>query len=336
MKHNDLPPAKIGVMLVNLGTPDAPDAGAVRRYLGEFLSDRRVIEMNPWLWKPILFGLILPFRSKRVAGAYRKIWHQETNESPLRFYSRIQAEKVEAALESRVKDTIVEWAMRYGNPSIPDTLLELKSRGCRRILVAPLYPQYSATTTATVNDKVFETLKGLRYQPVIRFLQSYHSHSGYIEGLGKSVELYMKNAESRPDVLIASFHGLPKACIEAGDPYYCHCAKTTRLLREYLNVDDNFLQMTFQSRFGPKQWLEPYTDETLTKLANSGTRHVAVLTPGFAADCLETLEEINMQNRELFLSQGGERFDYIPCLNASDTGIRMLADLVEKELSGWI
>lgn len=337
LRHSDIAPAKIGVMLVNLGTPNAADPSSVKRYLGEFLSDRRVIELNPWLWKPVLYGIILPLRSKRVAEAYRKIWHHDTDESPLRLYSRLQADRVGEALQQRRNQDInVVWAMRYGNPSIPDTLNGLRKQGCRHILVVPLYPQYSATTTATVTDKVFETLQSVRYQPAVRILPPYHDQPKYIHALALSVEDYLENTVGHPEVLIVSFHGLPKACIEAGDPYYCHCAKTIRLLRERLGVDENFLRLTFQSRFGPKQWLQPYTSETLTDLANSGIRHVAVLTPGFAADCLETLEEIGMQNRDLFLAQGGERFDYIPCLNDSPPGIEMLTDLIEEELSGWI
>ncbi|MGH8550472.1 MAG: ferrochelatase [Methylococcales bacterium] len=334
--HEDITPKKVGVLLVNLGTPEAPDAISVKRYLAEFLSDRRVIELHPWLWIPALHGLVLPLRSKRVAASYNKIWRRETDESPLRFFTRKQSESLGEYFNHSNRDVIVDWAMRYGSPSLPEALADLNKRGCRRILVVPLYPQYSATTTASVIDKVFESLKTMRYQPALRILPPYYDHRDYIEALASSVEHYLANSSNKPDVLIASFHGLPQAYVEAGDPYYSHCATTTRLLRERLGVDENFLRMSFQSRFGPEKWLRPYTDETLIDLAVSGVRSVAVVTPGFAADCLETLEEIAMQNRELFLARGGLDYDYIPCLNDSPAGIAMLAAMIGQELSGWI
>ncbi len=327
---------KIGVMLVNLGTPSAPDANSVRRFLAEFLSDRRVIELHPWLWKPVLHGFVLPARCKRVAESYARIWRQDTGESPLRLFTRRQSELLGEYFAPKNPEVILAWAMRYGNPSIPETMADLTERGCLRILVAPLYPQYSATTTASVVDKVSESLQAMRYQPALRILPPYYDCSWYINTLATSIEHYLQQTTKRPEVLIASFHGLPEACVEKGDPYYTQCVTTTRLLQERLGADASFLRMSFQSRFGPKKWLRPYTDETVIQLADSGVRDVAILAPGFAADCLETLEELGIQNRERFLARGGLRFDYIPCLNDSPAGMQMLRALIEHELSGWI
>ena len=326
---------KIGVMLVNLGTPEAPAAQSVKRYLAEFLSDRRVIELHPLLWRPLLYGVILPFRAQRVAEAYSKIWFQETDESPLRFFTRRQSELLGKRFNRTAPETTIDWAMRYGTPSIEEVIVKLRGRGCRRILVVPLYPQYSATTTATVNDQVFDSLKKMRWQPAIRTLPPYYDHPAYIEALATVIEKYLERLSEKPAVLLASFHGLPRDYVEAGDPYFMHCTKTTQLLRERLGFDEKALRMTFQSRFGPKEWLRPYTDETLAELAGSGVRGVAVFTPGFAADCLETLEEIAMQNRDLFLARGGERYDCIPCLNDTPAAIDMLEALIDQELKGW-
>lgn len=335
-QHPKTQAAETGVLLINLGTPQAHDSRSVRRYLGEFLSDRRVIELTPWLWKPLLHGIILRVRPRKVAEAYRAIWIDETDESPLRFFTRRQSERLSERLTENRHNPIVAWAMRYGHPSIPETIAALQRLGCQRILIAPLYPQYSATTTATVNDKVFDTLKALRWQPVIRVMPPYYDHPAYIEALAVSIENHLNAADQRPDAIIASYHGLPQAYSDAGDPYYCQCAKTTRLLRTRLGFREHDLRMSFQSRFGPKQWLQPYTNETLSTMAHDGARHVAVITPGFAADCLETLEEIGIQNRNLFLEHGGARYDVIPCLNDSEAGVRMLAELVLQELAGWI
>jgi len=334
--HPPVASGSIGVLLVNLGTPDGHDTAAVRRYLAEFLSDRRVIELTPWLWQPILHGVILRTRPARVAEAYHKIWRHETNESPLRYYTRRQAEQLGEQLRERENRVIVSWAMRYGRPSIAEQIAALQSQGCERLLVVPLYPQYSASTTATVNDRVFDTLKTLRWQPALRCLPPYYDHPAYVDAIARSIEQRLAADEQRPEVILASFHGLPQEYFEKGDPYYCHCAKTTRLLRERLGLDERQLRMTFQSRFGPKKWLQPYTDKTLRALAREGVRHVAVVMPGFAADCLETLEEMSMQNRDLFLGQGGRRYDVIPCLNDSEAGIVMLHSLVTQELGGWI
>ncbi len=326
----------VAALLINLGTPDAPSADSVRHYLAEFLSDRRVIESHPFIWQPLLHGWVLPLRIKRVAAAYAKVWNHEADESPLRFFTRRQSESLSERFKDPKREVVVDWAMRYGTPSIPQTLETLCHRGCRRILVVPLYPQYSAATTATAIDKVFESLTTMRFQPALRTLPPYFDRAAYIEALSSCVENHLANSSHKPDVLIASFHGLPQACVASGDPYYSHCVATTRLLRERLGADENFLRMSFQSRFGPKKWLRPFTDETLIDLAVSGVRNVAVLTPGFAADCLETLEEIGMQMRELFLARGGRHFDYIPCLNDSPAGIDMLAAMIGQELSGWI
>ncbi len=262
---------------------------------------------------------------------------KDSDESPLRYYTRKQAQKLRHSLSEYCNtQLIVAWAMRYGSPALDETLEKLKQQGCQRILVVPLYPQYSATTTATVTDKVFEVMRYWRWQPALRTVPPYFDHPAYIQALSDSISDCLATQERKPEVIIASYHGLPKECLEKGDPYHCHCAKTTRLLREKLAVDESYLQMTFQSRFGPKKWLEPATNHTLIDLAQKGIKHVAVITPGFAVDCLETLEEMGIQNRELFLQNGGERYDLIPCLNDSENGIGLLAELVRQELGGWI
>lgn len=335
-EHPQVASGKIGVLIVNLGTPDDYSEGAVRKFLAEFLSDQRVIELSPILWKPILHGIILRTRPGRVAHAYEKIWLHDTDESPLRFYTRRQAELLNERLSRKSARLLVSWAMRYGKPSVQDELLALQEQGCDRILIMPMYPQYSATTTATVTDKVFDILKSLRLQPSIRVVPPFYAHELYIRAVGDSIHDYLRRCEKKPDLILASFHGLPKENLGKGDPYFCHCSKTARLLREYLGVSDDFLRMTFQSRFGPKEWLQPYTDKTLETLAKEGTNHVAVITPGFPADCLETLEEMNIINRDLFLNAGGKLYDFIPCLNDSNIAISMLYGLISQELEGWI
>jgi ferrochelatase len=335
-EHPPLASGHIGVLLVNLGTPDAHDVASVRRYLAEFLSDRRVIELTPWLWQPLLHGIILRVRPARVAEAYHKVWIESTNESPLRYYTRRQAELLSAHFGERDGKLHVSWAMRYGNPSIPEQIGILHKLGCERLLIVPLYPQYSATTTATVNDRAFDVLKTLRWQPALRCLPPYYDHPAYIEAISQTIEPHLAAGEQPPEVILVSFHGLPQQYFDKGDPYYCHCAKTTRLLRERLGLDEKRLRMSFQSRFGPKKWLQPYTDKTLRALAREGVRHIAVVMPGFAADCLETLEEMGMQNRDLFLGHGGNRYDVIPCLNDSAIGIDMLHALIAQELAGWV
>jgi ferrochelatase len=325
---------KIGVLLVNLGTPDGTDYWSVRRYLKEFLSDRRVIETNRALWWVILNGIVLTTRPPKTGAKYRAIWNHELNESPLRTITRSQAEKVATALASR-STVVVDWAMRYGNPSIASRIDALVAKGCDRLLVFPLYPQYSASTTATVNDKVFDALKTLRAQPALRTVPPYPDDPVYIEALAGSIREHLAGLGFEPEVIIASYHGLPRSYVEKGDPYYDHCALTTARLSQALGPLGTRLRFTFQSRFGRAEWLKPYTDETIAGLAKDGMKRLAILTPGFAADCLETLEEIAGENKDIFLEHGGERFTFVPCLNDSEAGVRVLLHLIDRELRGW-
>jgi ferrochelatase len=330
------PPAKIGVLLVNLGTPDAADAESVRRYLKEFLSDPRVIEDQGLVWQAVLNGLILRIRPRRKARDYAKIWNQEKNESPLKTITRSQAEKLGSTLEPLGPHLKVDWAMRYGNPSIAARVNDLVARGCERILVIPLYPQYCAATTATVGDEVFRVLAGLRYQPSIRIAPPYYNDPIYIEALGSSISVELKQLDFKPEVVLASFHGVPQAYVDNGDPYYAHCVETMRLLRAELKLDETKLRMTFQSRFGRAKWLEPATDKTVRQLAKDGVKSIAVVTPGFSADCLETLEEIAVENARLFKKHGGKNFTAIPCLNDSGPGMLVIWQLALRELKGWV
>lgn len=325
---------RIGVLLVNLGTPDGTDYASMRRYLKEFLMDRRVIEWSPWKWYPILFGIVLNRRPQKVGKAYETIWNKEKNESWLRTYTRSQAEKMTARLAD-LPDVIVEWGMRYGNPSIAEKLDLLQKQGCERILLFPLYPQYAAATTATVNDKAFDKLKVMRWQPALRTVPPYHDHPAYIEALANSIQVHLATLDWQPDKVLASFHGIPQSYSDKGDPYYHHCQETARLLRERLGWDEDKLAVTFQSRFGPEEWLKPYTDKTVEALLAQGVRKIAVLNPGFVSDCLETLEEIAEQARESFLHHGGEKFTHIPCLNDSEDGMAVLEAQVRHELMGW-
>ena len=334
--HPDIRQGKLGVLLVNLGTPDRPEPGAVRRYLKEFLSDRRVIELNPLLWQPILQGIILNTRPRKSAAAYAKIWDSESGDSPLRAITRAQAEALSQRLAERHPQVVVGWAMRYGAPPIREALEGLREAGCRRILLMPLYPQYSAATTATACDEVFRHLMGERWQPAVRTLPPYHDEPAYIAALADSVRAALASAAWEPEVVLASFHGMPRETLDKGDPYHCHCQKTGRLLREALGWDEARLRVTFQSRFGPKEWLRPYSDETVVELARQGVKRIAVVCPGFAADCLETLEEVALGLKESFLENGGEDFLYIPCLNAGEAQIELLAGLAERELQGWL
>jgi ferrochelatase len=333
--HPSIRHGGIGVLIVNLGTPDNTSYWPMRRYLKEFLSDRRVIETNPILWWFILNGPILTKRPTSSGEAYRAIWNTERNESPLRTTTRSQAEILGKAFEenSRVR---VDWAMRYGNPSIPSRLEHLKEQGCERILLVPLYPQYSAATTATVCDKAFDALKTMRWQPSLRVAPPYYDDPAYIEALALSIQESLASLSFEPEVVIASFHGLPLEYFQKGDPYHCHCVKTTRLLREGLGWDDKKLFHTFQSRFGKAEWLQPYTDKTIARLAGEGVKRLAVVTPGFASDCVETLEEIAMQGKEIFLEHGGEDYALLPCLNDSPQGMHFLATHIRRELQGWI
>jgi protoporphyrin/coproporphyrin ferrochelatase len=326
---------KIGVLLVNLGTPDGIDYWSMRRYLKEFLSDRRVIEVNRVLWWLILNGIVLTTRPSKSGEAYRAIWNEERDESPLRTITRAQAEKVAARLGHR-EAIVVDWAMRYGNPSIISRVDALTAAGCDRLLVFPLYPQYAAATTATVNDKVFDALKAMRAQPALRTVPPYPADPVYIEALAQSIRTHLAGLDFEPEVILASFHGLPKEYVDKGDPYQQQCVATTEALRAALGPLGDKLKLTFQSRFGRAEWLQPYTDKTVEALARDGVKRMAVVTPGFAADCVETLEEIAEGAKEIFLENGGEKFSFIPCLNDSDGGIAVLVHLIERELAGWV
>ena len=332
--HPPVKSPKIGVVLLNLGTPDATDYWSVRRYLKEFLSDPRVIETPKWLWWPILNLVILSFRPQKSGHAYAQIWDKRTNESPLRVITRDQAESLAQRLGG--EDILVDYAMRYGNPSTQSVLEKMQAAGCQKILLVPLYPQYSATTTATANDKAFEALGKMRWQPAVRTAPAYFDDPKYIETLGNSIRDGVAALDFVPDVVITSYHGMPVEYLERGDPYHCQCFKTTRLVREYLGWDKDKLMVTFQSRFGPTKWLEPYTDVTLEELPKQGVKKVAILAPAFSADCIETLEEIAMQGKDSFMEAGGEQFAYIPCLNASPAGMDMIEAMVRRELSGWL
>lgn len=322
------------MLLVNLGTPDATDYWSMRRYLKEFLSDRRVIEENRLKWWLVLNLIILSVRPGRKGRDYEKIWNRERNESPLMTITRAQAEKLAPLIDDG--RLMIDWAMRYGNPSIASKLEALQREGCDRILLVPLYPQYAAATTATVCDKAFDALATMRWQPALRVAPAYYDDPVYIDALARSIERHLATLDFAPEVILASFHGMPEEYVRQGDPYYDQCAETTRLLRTRLGLDDQRLRLTFQSRFGPAEWLKPYTDKTVEQLAREGVKRLAVVTPGFAADCLETLEEIAMENAGIFRAAGGESFAAIPCLNDSADGLRVIAAVVKRELGGWI
>ena len=326
--HPPVAPPRIGVLLVNLGTPDAASPRAVKRYLGEFLSDRRVVEISPLLWQPILRGIILNTRPKKSAHAYSQVWREDG--SPLAAITAAQARALQGAFGAGVT---VDWAMRYGNPSIPERLAAMKAAGCERILIAPLYPQYCAATTATANDSAFATLAAMRWQPALRTLPPYHDDPRNIDALKASVEASLATLDFTPQTILASFHGMPKRTLELGDPYHCHCQKTARLLAEALGRP---LTITFQSRFGPAKWLEPATDTTLAALPGQGIKQVAIVAPGFSADCLETLEELSIRGRDTFLAAGGSDFAYLPCLNDSTIGVQLLRQILGQELEGWL
>ncbi len=325
---------KIGVLLVNLGTPDGTDKVSMRRYLKEFLMDRRVIEWSPFFWYPILFGIVLNTRPAKVGKAYETIWNKDLNESYLRTYTRNQAERMAKSFADQ-PNVRVDWAMRYGRPSIQSKMEELQKDGCDRILVFPLYPQYAAATTATVNDEAFKALLKMRWQPALRTVPPYHDDPVYIDALANSITRHLATLDWEPEVVLASFHGIPQSYFDKGDPYYCQCQKTARLLREKLGWPKEKLQVTFQSRFGPEEWLQPYTDKTVEKLGKEGTRRIAVINPGFVSDCLETLEEIAEQAAESFHHNGGEKFTHIPCLNDGADGMTVLQHVVRRELQGW-
>ncbi|MBU6166856.1 MAG: ferrochelatase [Alphaproteobacteria bacterium] len=325
--HVPVKSGRVGVLLVNLGSPDAPDVPSVRRFLREFLSDPRVIEIPQLIWRPILNLLILNVRPRTTAANYAKVWLPDG--SPITVYTRRQAE----ALQQRLGDgVLVDWAMRYGTRSIGERLGALMKAGCDRILLAPMYPQYSAATNATVVDEAARVLMRMRWQPALRTLAPYYDNPDHIAALAQSIRNGLAGLDFVPDLIVTSFHGMPRSTLEAGDPYHCQCLKTGRLLQAELGVA---VQVTFQSRFGRAEWLKPYTDDTLLALPKQGVEKIAVVCPGFAADCLETLEEVAMEGRDEFLEAGGTHFAYIPCLNASDTGMAMLETLVRRELAGW-
>ncbi len=327
--HKDHPEVKFGktgVLLINLGTPDSTSWWDIRKYLKEFLSDRRVIEVNPILWQIILNLFILTFRPSKTAHAYKKIWRKESNESPLLYFTRSQAEKLSSKIGN--EKTIVDFAMRYGNPSIKSKLNILKDVGCENIIILPLYPQYAAATTATVCDEVYRSLMEMRWQPSLQIIPHYESEPTYIDALVKSVKKKLGGIRWKPDLIISSYHGIPKKYFDKGDPYHCYCHKTTRLMKE--NFSEIDIQTTFQSRFGPQEWLTPYTDKTLESLPSKGIKNLLVICPGFASDCVETLEEIDIQGRESFIESGGKNFDLIPCLNDNPDHINLFEKLVKK------
>ena len=332
------PPAAppIGVLLVNLGSPDAAEPAAVRRYLREFLSDPRVIEDQGLIWKFVLNAIILTTRPRRRARDYAKIWNKADNEAPLKTITRAQAQKLASSLEAKGARILVDWAMRYSNPAIGERIEALMAQGCDRLLVVPLYPQYAAATTATVADEVLRVLARLRRQPALRIAPPYYDDPVYIEAIASTLRAALAGIGFEPELVLASFHGIPKDYAEQGDPYPRQCAETVRLLRARLGYDANKILLTFQSRFGRAEWLTPYTDKTVERLARQGVRNLAVVMPGFSADCLETLEEIAIDNADIFRKNGGVNFFAVPCLNDSAPGIAVIQAVVERELRGWI
>jgi protoporphyrin/coproporphyrin ferrochelatase len=331
------PPAasgRVGVLIVNLGTPEGADYWSIRRYLKEFLSDRRVIETPRAIWLPILQFILLR-RPGLKRSDYEAIWNRERNESPLKTITRSQSEKLAAALSDLGPRVEVDWAMRYGLPPVAERLIAMQAKGCDRILVIPLYPQYCAATTATAGDVVFQALQAMRWQPALRIAAPYYDDAVYIGALARSIRAGLASLDFEPEAVLASYHGIPQVYFDKGDPYYCHCAKTTRLLAEALQWDEARMRMTFQSRFGRGEWLKPYTAETVRELAASGVKRLCVVTPGFAADCLETLEEIRVENAGYFREAGGERFAAIACLNDSPDGIAVIEAVARRELKGW-
>jgi protoporphyrin/coproporphyrin ferrochelatase len=328
------PGGRVGVLIVNLGTPDGTDYWSIRRYLQEFLSDRRVIETPRALWLPIL-QVILLRRPGAKGRDYDAIWNKERDEGPLKTITRSQSEKLGLALRNLDRNVVVDWAMRYGAPPIGARLKALQAEGCDRVLVIPLYPQYCAASTATVGDKAFEALQSMRWQPAVRLAAPYYDDPVYIDALARSVRAGLASLDFEPEVVVASYHGIPQAFSDKGDPYYRHCAETTRLLGNALGMSEERLKMTFQSRFGRGEWLKPYTSQTVRDLASRGVKRLAVVTPGFAADCLETLEEIGVENAGYFREAGGERFAAIPCLNDSPEGMGVIEAVARRELKGW-
>ena len=325
-EHPPIKFGKTGVLLINLGTPDSTSWFDIRKYLKEFLSDRRVIEVNPIIWQIILNLFILTFRPSKTAKAYKEIWMKDENMSPLLYYTKKQTEKTSKHFKG--ENLIIDFAMRYGNPSIKSKIAKLQSEGCEKLVILPLYPQYAAATTATVCDEVYRTLMNMRWQPSLQIIPHYESHPLYIEALVNSINKKISEIDWKPDLILASYHGIPKKYFDKGDPYHCYCHKTTRLMTEKFNTIE--IKTTFQSRFGPQEWLQPYTDKTLESLPKNGKKNVLAICPGFSSDCVETLEEILIQGKESFMDSGGKNFDMIPCLNDSDDHIKLIKNLVTK------
>ena len=334
-EHPQVKLGRIGVLLLNLGTPDATDFWSMRRYLKQFLSDERVIEEPRWKWWPILNLIILNVRPGPKGRDYDSIWNKELNEGPLKTITRNQANELASRL-ARDPRVVVDWAMRYANPSTRSRIEALKEQGCDRILLLPLYPHYAAATTATACDEAFRALMQMRWQPAVRVAPSYHDEPVFIEALATSIRRHIAGLDFEPEVMVATFHGMPQKYLLKGDPYHCQCLKTSRLLRERLGWAPDTWVTSFQSRFGSDPWLQPYTDETVIKLAKSGIKRMIMVAPGFSADCLETLEELDGENREYFLEHGGEKFAYVPALNDSAEGIDVIEHLVRRELMGWL
>ena len=324
-KHPEVKFGKTGILLINLGTPDSTSWFGIRRYLKEFLSDRRVIEVNPIIWQIILNLFILTFRPSKTAKAYKKIWMKDINMSPLKYFTEMQTKKLK---EKMYNEAIVDYAMRYGNPSINEKIKNLHNMGCENLIILPLYPQYAAATTATVCDEVYRTLMKIRWQPSLQIIPHYESDPLYINALVKSIKKKISEITWKPDIIVASYHGIPKKYFDKGDPYYCYCQKTSRLISEKFNEIP--IKTTFQSRFGPQEWLQPYTDKTLKNLPKEGKKNILTICPGFSSDCVETLEEILIQGKESFINSGGENFDMIPCLNDNDDHIFLLKSLIQR------
>lgn len=335
--HATIRSGRIGVLLMNLGTPEGTSYKPMRAYLKEFLSDRRVIEEPRWKWWPILNLIILSTRPSRKGKDYATIWNNERDEGPLKTITRAQTEKLAERLKGLGGDRItVDWAMRYGLPDVKSRLKALLAQGCDRILLVPLYPQYAAPTSATACDQAFRALMEMRWQPTVRVAHPYYADPTYIDALATSIRASLGKLSFEPEVILCSLHGMPKEYLLKGDPYYCQCAVTARLLRDKLGLSEERFRLTFQSRFGPDEWLQPYTDETVKTLAQGGTKSLAIVAPGFSADCLETLEELDGENREIFLHNGGKDFAYLPCLNDSEEGMQVIEAVVRRELMGWV
>ncbi|TRD22098.1 ferrochelatase [Palleronia caenipelagi] len=335
--HPKIPRAKVGVLVANLGTPDNYDYWSMRRYLSEFLSDKRVIDYSALIWQPLLQGIILSKRPFSSGAAYKSIWNEEQGESPLMTITKSQTAKLRARLTERYgEDVMVSFCMRYGNPSTLKVVREMIAAGCQKIVFFPLYPQYAGATTATANDQFFRALMKEKWQPPVRTVPAYFDRASYIDALAQSVERSYGALETKPDILVCSYHGVPQRYLKEGDPYHCQCQKTTRLLKERLGWDDTQIITTFQSRFGPEEWLQPYTVEEVARLAERGMKNIAICAPAFSADCIETLEEINEEIRESFEEAGGERFTYIPCLNDDEAHMAALEEAIVENLSGWL